>query len=169
MRKPTRKRETVLVPSDDGAFRLDLHGEKATNGIELASLENFIDRFRAVLRDFERAMSNRSHQIGAGGHPEARTIAATTFVLRRLEPGSAVLTLDEPIAAVPDGVLDLPGVGAATANLRVLLQALENQDVPTPVVDALEQARRSLGESGWFGIAARGAKTVQYIDSAKIA
>lgn len=135
-----------------GEITLNLQGERAMRGIELDSLERFIDKFRAALRDFERADSARAHQIRRGGHPDARSIAATSFRLIGYKTGSAVLKLEEVAPDVDDPALRMPTDGLATQNLRSLLDSLESCDLDRAVIDDLDEARRSLGEDGSFAV-----------------
>jgi hypothetical protein len=148
--------------------RLELRGENAQQGIELDSLERFIDKFRDALRDFERSASAREHLIGRGGHPDARSMAATRFRLVGYKIGSAILDLADPIIESETDALDTDAEGPATQNLRSLLDSLDAGDLDSVVVDALDEARRTLGEHGRFDVKVAKRHQVTHIDTNSI-
>lgn len=130
---------------------LSLDGERAKRGIELDGLERFIEAFRSALRDFERSATAREYQIGRGGHPDARSMAATNFRLVGFRKGSAILELEEPPLA-DEKALQIPTDGTATQNLKNLLDGIEAGTLDAAVVDDLEEARRAIGDDGWFDV-----------------
>lgn len=131
---------------------LNLEGERATRGIELDSLERFIEGFRAALRDFERSASAREYQIGRVGHPDARAIAASSFRLVGYKRGSAILEVEE-VAPEADGkALQIPTDGTATQNLKNLLDQMDAGTLDPAVVEDLDEARRAIGDDGRFGV-----------------
>lgn len=134
--------------------QLELRGERARKGIELDSLERFIDKFRDALRDFERSATERSYQIGRGGQPDSRSVAVTSFRLVGFKIGSAILELADPSSEIEDGALPVSPEGSATRNLSALLEAINRSEVDQAVVDKLDDARRALGEHGTFLIRA---------------
>jgi hypothetical protein len=157
----------VAKPSEQ-TVTLELHGAHATGGIELDSLERFIDKFRDALRDFERSSSARGHEVKRGGHPDARSIAATSFRLVGYRVGSAVLELAD--AAIPPETESLPiaAPGAATQNLDALMDGIDDGDLEPAVVDSLDEARRALGEDGRFSLRLAKRKRVAHVDSRTI-
>lgn len=133
--------------------KLNLKGERAKRGIELDSLERFIERFRAALRDFERSATAREYQIRRGGHPDARSMAASSFRLVGYKIGSAILELEEAPAVPEEKTLQLPTEGLATQNLKHLLDSIDGGAVLDPVViEELDEARRAIGEDGRFEV-----------------
>jgi len=87
-------RYTGTVEASGQRITLELHGSKAEGGVELDGLEGFIDQFRRALREFERTLSAREHEVGRTGQPGGRTRAATGFRLvhfRVENPGVAEL------------------------------------------------------------------------------
>lgn len=157
------------MADSDQNVRLDLEGEHTAKGIELSSLERFLGSFRAALRDFERSVSARSHQVGRGGHPETATVVASNFKLVGFRIGSAILDLAE-VAGDEHAAdtLNINAEGAATRNLRSMLDCVDRGTLAGIVVDRLDDARRALGEGGRFGVTvpkrARGLITAQTIE-----
>jgi hypothetical protein len=144
---------------------LDLEGERATHGIELDGLERFIEHFRAALRDFERSATDREHQIGRGGHPDAVSMAATSFRLVGFRRGSAVLELEEP-ALMDEEALQIPTDGPATQNLKNLLDSIDAGTLDPVVVDDLEAA--AIGDNGSFAVTVPARHQRGVVDAATI-
>jgi hypothetical protein len=132
--------------------RLELHGERAEEGIELDSLERFIEKFRGALRDFDRSVTDRGGEVRRGGHPDARDRAASSFRLVGYGVGSAVLDLAEPIRKDEANTLAIETDGPAMRNLRALLDGVEHDKLESAIIDQLDEARRALGEQGTFAV-----------------
>ncbi|HVE68254.1 MAG TPA: hypothetical protein VNB64_06710, partial [Solirubrobacteraceae bacterium] len=137
----------------DPRIVLTLSGAKAKRGVELDGLEGFIDHFRRALREFERTISARAHEVGRMGPPGERSRVATGFRLVDFKTGSGVAQLEPLELDHPDGTLvrDEP---RSSETLRLLVEAVRERRPMSPrVVDALEGARKALGGDGSFGIA----------------
>jgi hypothetical protein len=141
----------VAEPPNE-TVKLMLRGERAHEGIELDSLEHFIDKFRAALRDFERSASARLSEVKRGGHPDARTIAATSFRLVGYHIGSAELELADVSPASNDDQLFAGVPSIATQNLSALLDSVDRGELAPTVVESLDDARRALGDDGTFSV-----------------
>ena len=157
------------MEASEQRITLELHGSKAEGGVELDGLEGFIDQFRRALREFERTLSAREHEVGRTGQPGSRTKAATGFrlVAFRIEnPGVAEL---EPLElAEPERQL-LATEPASSENLRHLLEAVGAERPLSPrVIEALDGARKSLGRGGRFGVAFGPKESPFYVDGERI-
>jgi hypothetical protein len=161
--------KSLVVPAHQNTVTLNLTGERARRGVELEdSLERFIEKFRAALRDFERSDTSREYQVGRGGRPDARSIAATSFRLVGYELGSASLRLEE-VAPEEDGKpLRIAADGTATQNLRSLLDSIDECAVDPAVIDDLDEARRSLGDDGSFEVKVPARRKLARIDARTI-
>ena len=138
---------------------LDLHGSRARQGVEIDALEVFVRYFRAALRELDR--DHRGTLPKRGGHPDARDAAASAFRLVSFRPGSGIATLEpaRPMMPAADD-LSLAGAGPdlSMTVLSALVETLESGErLAEPVVEALGNARRAIGEDGSFGIALTGA------------
>ena len=147
---------------------LDLHGSKAQRGVDLDGLQLFLEHFRRALREFERVTSGRS-PVPRTGRPDSAAGLASAFRVVSLKPGSGILTLE---AAVPVGSAESLPLGdvetVAVGNLIRLAEAVTDRDsVDGAVVDALDRARRSLGDDGSFGLCAGGRSRVA-VDAAAV-
>jgi hypothetical protein len=159
-----------MAPRRQKTITLTLEGERAKNGIELNSLERFIDAFRDALRDFERSETAREYQIGRGGHPDARSLAATSFRLVGYKRGSAILDLEEAAPRDDDKALPFPTEGIATQNLTNLLDSIDSARPLDPaVIDDLDEAVRALGEDGSFRVKLPARKKKGRVDTRTIA
>lgn len=132
--------------------QIELQGARTQGGIELDSLEKFIDKFRDALRDFERSASGRGDPVGRGGHPDARSIAATRFKIASYRLGSAIFELVEPISTDIAATLPFDTEGPATRNLTAFLDSIESGELDPMVVDKLDEARRALGDHGRISV-----------------
>lgn len=142
MRKGTR----------DQAVIIDLHGSKARKGVELDGLQQWLEHFRQALRDFERSRSSRREPVRRTGRPGAVSDAATGFRLIHFKTGSGIATL-EPLQRSGEDELDLgPHEAPAVRNLVDLMEAVRNAELERAVVGSLDEARRSIGEDGHFGM-----------------
>lgn len=139
-----------MAPSDYRVV-LELHGSKAESGIELESLEGFIDHLRRALREYERWASAHEEEIGRSGQPKARTRRSTGFRLVYFKRGSGLATLEPTESAKEERQL-VEEEPASLRNLRSLLEAIqEGRPLSPPVVQSLDGARKSLGSDGRFG------------------
>jgi hypothetical protein len=150
---------------------LDLHGARAQRGVDIDALEIFFEHFRTALREYARA---RAGQIARkGGRPTGRDQAATAFRLVDFRTGSGIATLD-PITAPDDDVRVPMAPGEETlseTSLRALLDDVHaGREVPAPVVSALSNARKAMGDDGNFGVEVLGDRPVPkvVIDAARI-
>jgi len=131
---------------------LRLEGARAKRGVALSDFENFIDSFLAALRDFDR--DQRGAPTKKSGHPEARAAAVTSFRLVGFREGSGIATI-EPELAPQDGeteaLVDTEPI--QLTNLRSLLARVEKEEnLPDSVTEALEQARRTVGDDGTLAV-----------------
>jgi hypothetical protein len=133
---------------------LDLHGTRAQVGVDIDAFEVFLRHFRAALREYDRSM--RGPLARRGGHPDARDLAASSFRLIGFQVGSGIATLtparptESEDANLP---LDDSGDDLSMSTLMGLVSAIESDaGLPGPVVEALDSARRSIGEDGCFGV-----------------
>ena len=149
-------------------IRLDLEGERAKRGVELDSLERFIEALRTALRDFERSATSREYQIRRGGHPDARSMAVANFRLVGYKTGSAILEIEELLPQVDERSLQIPTEGAATQNVKNLLDAIDAGTLDPAVIDDLDEARRALGDDGAFGIKVPARRKRGLIDARRI-
>lgn len=146
--------EVSVFVSDGGSerFVLRLEGSRASHGILLRGLEEFIDDFLQALRRYDRA--SRGDEPSRGGRPERRDELVTAFRLVAYEIGSAVVTI-EPAIDDLDAEEGLP-VDAATlpaSNLESLLgRVRKGEHVAREVAESLESARRRLGDDGRFQV-----------------
>lgn len=157
------------MATPDQRIVLTLCGENAKRGVALDGLETFIDEFRRALREFERTLSAREHEVGRMGQPGGRSKAATGFRLVHFKIGSGIAEL-EPIELDGIGEQLAPTEPASSQNLRLLLEAVRDRRPMSPrVVDALDGARKALGGDGSFGVefASRKGSTV-YVDKQQI-
>lgn len=136
----------------DQAVIIDLHGSKAERGIELDGLQQWLGHFRQALRDFERSRSPRRERVRRTGRPGAVSDVATGFRLIHFRIGSGIAEL-EPLEWGDEDQLDLGSHEApAVSNLLELMEAVERADLERAVVGSLDEARRSIGEDGHFGL-----------------
>jgi hypothetical protein len=136
---------------------LDLHGTRAQEGVDIDAFEGFLRHFRAALREYDRAV--RGTLPRRGGHPDARDVAATAFRLVAFQVGSGIATL-EPVRPDLNGEANLPlpdsGDDLSISTLTGLMRSVQAEErLPEPVVEALEDARRAVGEDGSFGVDVR--------------
>jgi hypothetical protein len=136
------------------SITLRLEGARAKRGVALSDFENFIDSFLAALRDFDR--DQRGAPTKKSGHPEARAAAVTSFRLVGFREGSGIATI-EPELAPPNGdteaIAGLDAEPIQLTNLRSLLVSVEEErELPESVTDALEQARRAVGDDGTLAV-----------------
>ena len=145
---------------------LDLHGSKAQHGVDMDGLQLFLENFRRALREFERVSSGRS-PVPRTGRPDTAAGLASAFRVVSLKPGSGILMLEPARPGDSGETLPLGDVETAAAgNLTRLVEAVEQgAAVDATVVDALDRARRSLGEDGSFGVCA-GARPRVAVDAA---
>lgn len=130
---------------------VDLHGERAPRGVELDALEGFFDAFRRALREHARYATSRAPLKAGKPGPSIR--AAAAFRVVGFRTGSGILTLEPLGGAESDSeAMAIEDEPAALRNLNALMDAVEDNEVPATVVDALEAARRTMGRSGSFGI-----------------
>lgn len=135
-----------MGPRDDRiVFRLT--GAEAQHGLPLANVAAFVDHVRRALRDFDR--QRQGARTSRGGHPTSREELVTAFRLVEFKPGSAIMEL-EAMTATEVGDKSLGDVESlAVENLRAFMDSLEGDDVVEPAVtDAVEAARRTLGNDG---------------------
>lgn len=132
---------------DDDRIVFRLTGAEAQHGLAFANLAAFLEYFRSALRDFDR--QRRAEKTKRGGHPTTREDLVTGFRLVTFKPGSAVMEV-EPIAQEDeqDRVADTEKL--AVENLRAFIDTIESPDeiLDPAVTDAVEMARRQLGEDG---------------------
>lgn len=138
---------------------VDLHGERAPEGVDLDALEGFLDAFRRALREYAR------HQKAGiplkAGKPGQSIRAAAAFRLVAFKIGSGILTLEPSGSAASDEAqLIEADESAAMQTLNGLVEAIEGDGIPGPVLDALESARRTMGSDGHFGIRSTSATRV---------
>jgi len=141
---------------------LDLHGTRALAGVEIDALEGFLRHFRTALREYDRW--RRGTLARRGGHPDARDLAATAFRLVDFRVGSGIATL-EPVRPQLVGATDLSladvGDDLSISTLDGLLEAIDRDErLPDPVVEALDDARRVIGDDAKFGVKVDG-RTLQ--------
>ena len=136
----------------ENSVTLRLEGARATRGVPLADFENFIDNFLAALRDFDR--DQRGAPTKKSGHPEARAAAVTSFRLVGFREGSGIATIEPELTRSSDSTEKLVDAEPIQiANLKLLLSRVEQEEeLPESVTDALEQARRSVGEDGTLAV-----------------
>lgn len=148
---------------------LTLCGEKAKRGVPLEGLETFIDEFRRALREFERTLSAREHEVGRMGQPGSRSKVATGFRLVHFKTGSGIAEL-EPLELDGGGEQLTPTEPASSQNLRLLLEAVRDRRPMSPrIVDALDGARKAFGQDGSFGVEFASQKgTTFYVDKQQI-
>lgn len=142
---------SYTVANPDHQVVLELYGEKASRGVELDSLEGFIEHFRRALREYERWTTAHEEEIGRSGQPKARTKRSTGFRLVFFKTGSGLATL-EPTEAVEEDERLVAQEPPSLRNLRSLMEAVaEARPLSPPVVQSLAGARKSLGSEGRFG------------------
>ena len=133
---------------------LDLHGTRAQVGVDIDAFEVFLRHFRAALREYDRSL--RGTLARRGGHPDARDLAASSFRLIGFQIGSGIATLTPARPLESDDAnlpLDDSGEDLSLSTIVGLLSAIESDaGLPEPVVEALDSARRSIGENGCFGV-----------------
>ena len=137
---------------DDDRIILKLTGSEAHHGLPWANLASFVDDIRRALREYDR---QRQGAVPArGGHPSGREDQVTSFRLVSFKPGSAIMEL-EPIPPKSIGDDEAHPVIAeaeqlAVENLRSFVDSLESPDsaLDSVVTDAIDEARRRLGEDG---------------------
>jgi hypothetical protein len=140
------------MEAQDQSVIIDLHGSKATRGVELDGFQRWLEHFRRALRDFERSRSPRREQVKRTGRPGPVSDLATAFRLVEFRIGSGIATL-EPVDMPDADQLDMAHPEApAIRNLRSLMESVEAGSVNRAVVEALEDARKSVGDDGSFGI-----------------
>jgi hypothetical protein len=135
---------------------LDLHGARARKGVDIDAFETFLTYFRSALREFDRATQGSIPR--KSGRPAARDNAASAFRLVAFKTGSGVATLEPSLAGSTndDLVLDDAGTTLAVTTLHSMLSEIEaGQRLPSPVVEALDSARRAIGDDGSFGVELR--------------
>ena len=133
---------------------LDLHGTRARAGIDIDAFEVFLRHFRAVLREYDRSL--RGSLARRGGHPDTRDVAASAFRLVEFHVGSAIATL-EPVRPESSAEPNLPladsGEDLSVSTVLGLVTSIESdRRLPDTVVEALDDARRAIGEDGSFGV-----------------
>ncbi len=133
------------------AVLLDLHGTKATRGVDLDAFQSFLEHFRRALREYERARS-ASEPVGRTGRPTVRSELLTGFRLVRFREGSGQAALEPVEQYIGEATIGEP---APTRNLRALLRAVEDGLLPPLVADALDRARKGMGDDGVFGVVLR--------------
>lgn len=131
---------------------LRLEGARARHGVALSDFENFIDNFLAALRDFDR--DQRGAPTKKAGHPEARAAAVTSFRLVGFREGSGIATIEPEVASPEEGAETMVDTEPVQiTNLRALLATVEHEErLPASVTDALEQARRAVGDDGTLAV-----------------
>ena len=141
---------------------LDLHGARARKGVDIDALEVFLGHFRSALREYARAGEGAIAR--KGGRPYARETAAAAFRLIEFHTGSGIVTLAPSVpsdAGDEDLMLDAAGEALAVTTLRGLLGAVDAAvRLPDPVVEALGNARRAMGDDGRFGVKMTGTHAV---------
>ena len=157
------------MATQDQRIVLTLCGERATRGVPLDGLETFIDEFRRALREFERTLSAREHEVGRMGQPGTRSKAATGFRLVHFKTGSGIAEL-EPLELDSADEQLAPTEPTSNRNLRLLLEAVRERRPMSPrVVDALDGARKALGRDGSIGVEFASQKgTTFYVDKQQI-
>lgn len=135
---------------------LDLHGARASKGVDIDALEVFLTHFRSALREYARAGAGSIAR--KGGRPYARETAASAFRLVAFRIGSGIATLAPSLPTDADDlVLNDAGQALAVITLRGLLSAVDAEEkLPDPVVEALGSARRAMGDDGSFGVEVTG-------------
>ncbi len=138
---------------DQHEIRMKLEGENARRGVGLATFEKFVDSFLRALRDYER--TRRRAQTKKSGHPEKSAAAAAAFRLVRLEPGSAIATIepDVPELEAEGLLLDDDTPPFPIQNLLGLVDELESGELAPDVADALQDACAALGATGSISLA----------------
>jgi hypothetical protein len=139
--------------------------------VDIDALETFFRHFRTALREYARARASEiSHK---GGRPTGRDQAATAFRLVDFRTGSGIATLDPTMS--PDDDMRVPmAPGEETlseTSLRALLDDVHaERAVSAPVVAALSNARKAMGDDGNFGVTVLGDRPIPkvVIDAARI-
>lgn len=136
---------------------LDLHGTRALAGVEIDALEAFLRGLRTALREYDR--SRRGTIARRGGGLDARDLAATEFRLVDFRVGSGIATLEPLGPQAADMALADVGDDLSIINLGALLEAIDRDErLPVPVVEALDGARRSIGDDASFGVRVEGSR-----------
>lgn len=138
------------------AVVLELTGAEAQDGLPLSAFETFIEAFRRALREFD--LVQRLEPARKGGRPTRRSEMVTAFRLVEFTSGSAIVTI-EPIAEDLDEISLLPEDAETlpVQNLRALLDVVEaGAELAPDITDALDAARRALGEDGRIGVVLAG-------------
>jgi len=140
--------------SDERAAIVYLHGPKAPEGVDLDALEGFFSALRRALREFDRHA--RGARPRTKGKPSPDEQRAAAFRLVRFRTGSGVATIEA--ADLPDDADEpqLPIHGTplkALVTMDGLLDAIKTKaSLASDIVDALDDAQRSLGPTGRFAI-----------------
>lgn len=144
-----------MPDQSEQSITLRLDGARAQGGVSLPDFEKFIEQFLAALRDFDR--SRRGEITKKSGHPEARAQAVTAFRLVAFRKGSGIATIEpdlQTLDADTDQMVEVEPI--QIENLNALLTRVEAESgLPAPVTDALEMARRSVGEDGFLEVEIR--------------
>lgn len=129
---------------------LRLEGGKAANGLSLADLRAFVGHFIGALRGYDRV--RRAEPARRTGHPERRSERVAAFRLVEFKTGSAIATLEPAGREVRDETL-FDEEDPALENLSALTdQLLRDEPLDVEVLDALDSARRALGEDGRISV-----------------
>lgn len=146
---------------------LRLEGGKAARGLSLADLRAFVGHFIGALRGFDRV--RRAEPARRAGHPERRSERVAAFRLVEFHTGSAVATLESAAREEQDEALFDDQEDPALDNLGALLDQLRRDEaLDAEVLDALDSARRALGEDGRIGLSLPGQNAAFTIDRERV-
>jgi hypothetical protein len=140
-----------MDPADQSVI-IDLHGSKAVRGVELDGFQRWVDHFRRALRDFERSRSTRQEPVKRTGTPGRVSDISTAFRLVHFKRGSGIAKLEPIDVPASDEQLGVAQEPPALQNLKSLVEAVKAERVDSSVVDALEDARKAVGDDGHYGI-----------------
>lgn len=125
-----------------------LEGQRAKRGVALADFERFIDNFLRALRGFD--LDRRGEEPQKAGKPDARSQAITSFRLVGFRKGSGIALIEpEPIQDESSTESIVEVEDPQMENLRALIDTVESEvGLSLPVLDSLDQARRTVGDDG---------------------
>lgn len=134
-------------------FEVELEGEAVGHGeVDFDSLVAFGEHFQDALRRFANVVEGRKAVVP--GHPTAAASAAARFRLVGIRKGSTVLQLKTTSADWLPSAADL-AIAELARQVRSPKASLERG-----IVDALDEARLSLGARGGFRVKSHGMKTM---------
>lgn len=120
-----------------------------------------------ALRGYDRV--RRAEPARKAGHPERRSERVAAFRLVEFTTGSAVATLESAAREEQDEALFDDQEDPAIENLGALADQLARDEaLDAEVLDALDSARRALGEDGCIGLSLPGQDSALTIDRERI-